>query len=110
MLFEDLDAVAHCLQFDIGVGRRLVPALVPEDRGDGAVRSARKYSHLWNGFNKPFESGQRRVHPTQKPVALMKWCIALAGNPQSILNPYLGSGTTLCTAKDLAIKWIWKNS
>lgn len=39
MLFEDLDAVAHFLQFDMDVGRRLVPALVPEDRGDGAVQT-----------------------------------------------------------------------
>jgi hypothetical protein len=39
MLFEDLYAVANCLQFDMDVGRRLVPALVPEDRGDGAVRT-----------------------------------------------------------------------
>jgi site-specific DNA-methyltransferase (adenine-specific) len=68
--------------------------------------ACRKYSHLWNGFNKRSERGQRRVHPTQKPIALMKWCIALAGNPQSILDPYLGSGTTLRAAKDLAIKSI----
>jgi hypothetical protein len=106
MLFEDLDAVAHCLQFDMGVGRRLVPALVPEDCGDGAVRNAHNNSLLWNGFNKRSERGQRRVHPTQKPVALMKRCIALAANPQSIPDPYLGSGTTLRAAKDMAIKSI----
>jgi DNA modification methylase len=62
--------------------------------------ACRKYGHLWNGFNKRSERGQRRVHPTQKPVALMKRCIALAGNPQSILDPYLGSGTILRAAKD----------
>ena len=30
----------------------------------------------------------------------------MAGNPQSVLDPYLGSGTTLRAAKDLAIKSI----
>lgn len=36
-----------------------------------------------------------KEHPTQKPIALMKWCIEqLASKPASILDPFLGSGTT----------------
>jgi site-specific DNA-methyltransferase (adenine-specific) len=35
-----------------------------------------------------------RYHPTQKPVLLMKWCIDQIGNPQTILDPFMGSGTT----------------
>jgi DNA modification methylase len=35
-----------------------------------------------------------RQHPTQKPVRLMRWCIEQAGHPQTILDPYMGSGTT----------------
>jgi len=35
-----------------------------------------------------------KEHPTQKPLALMKWCIEQAGNPQTILDPFMGSGTT----------------
>ena len=36
------------------------------------------------------------VHPTQKPVALMKWCIDVAKLPETatILDPFMGSGTT----------------
>jgi len=33
-------------------------------------------------------------HPTQKPEILMRWCIAQAGNPQTVLDPFMGSGTT----------------
>jgi site-specific DNA-methyltransferase (adenine-specific) len=33
-------------------------------------------------------------HPTQKPVRLMEWCIDLAGKPQTILDPVMGSGST----------------
>ncbi len=36
----------------------------------------------------------RKEHPTQKPVELMVWCIEQAGNPQTILDPFMGSGTT----------------
>jgi len=35
-----------------------------------------------------------RYHPTQKPVDLMKWCIEQLGSPQTILDPFMGSGTT----------------
>ena len=46
------------------------------------------------------------VHPTQKPLALMKWCIEQAGNPQTILDPFMGSGTTGVAAIQLGRKFI----
>jgi len=47
-----------------------------------------------------------RFHPTQKPVALMKWCLGFAPDAQTILDPFMGSGTTLRAAKDLGRKAI----
>jgi DNA modification methylase len=41
------------------------------------------------------------VHPTQKPVSLMRWCLEFFPNAQTILDPFMGSGTTLRAAKDL---------
>ena len=40
------------------------------------------------------------LHPTQKPVALMSWCMDMAKvQPgQLVLDPYMGSGTTLIAA------------
>lgn len=36
-----------------------------------------------------------KEHPTQKPIALMEWCIEQAANkPRTILDPFMGSGTT----------------
>lgn len=35
-----------------------------------------------------------KEHPTQKPIALMEWCMKRAGDPQSVLDPFMGSGST----------------
>ena len=47
-----------------------------------------------------------KVHPTEKPLRLIRWCIDLAGDPRSIIDPFMGSGTTLRAAKDLGRKAI----
>ncbi len=47
-----------------------------------------------------------KFHPTQKPVQLMKWCVEQAGEVQTILDPFMGSGTTLVAAKQLHRKAI----
>lgn len=46
------------------------------------------------------------AHPAQKPLALIKHCIRLAKSPQSVLDPFMGSGTTLRAAKDLGLSAI----
>ena len=48
----------------------------------------------------------RKEHPTQKPVELMAWCIEQAGNPQTILDPFMGSGTTGVAAIQLGRQFI----
>ena len=48
-------------------------------------------------------------HPTQKPVLLIKWAIQQCKyweTPISILDPFLGSGTTLVACKELGRKGI----
>ena len=49
-----------------------------------------------------------RVHPTQKPLDLMKWCLAQSWAAASdiILDPFAGSGTTLVAAKQLGRRYI----
>jgi site-specific DNA-methyltransferase (adenine-specific) len=53
------------------------------------------FSHCWQGFSRASENSQH-YHPTQKPVALMEWCMDRAKVPQgaTVLDPYMGSGTT----------------
>lgn len=45
-------------------------------------------------------------HPTQKPVRLMTWCIDQAGMPETILDPFMGSGTTGVAAIQMGRKFI----
>lgn len=35
-----------------------------------------------------------KLHPTQKPIALMEWCLGFLPNAETILDPFMGSGTT----------------
>ena len=35
-----------------------------------------------------------KEHPTQKPIALMKWCIEMLPKADTVLDCFLGSGTT----------------
>lgn len=55
----------------------------------------------WTNMDKPAKAMRedrnpdgKREHPTQKPESLMSWCIKMAGEPQTILDPFMGSGTT----------------
>lgn len=57
------------------------------------------YSQTWQGSNKMGET--ERFHPTQKPVGLMRWCIEKVGKAETILDPFMGSGTTLVACKQL---------
>lgn len=47
-----------------------------------------------------------RLHPTQKPLTLMQWCIEKSKTIGAILDPFMGSGTTLVAAKNLGRKAI----
>ena len=40
-----------------------------------------------------------KQHPTQKPVPLMQWCIELAGEVETVIDPFAGTGTTGVAAK-----------
>jgi DNA methylase len=68
----------------------------------GAIRAFR---NLWFGLARGSEVGEHH-HPTQKPVELMCWCIEQIGDAETILDPFMGSGTTGVAAVKLGRKFI----
>lgn len=69
--------------------------------------AARIFEHRWNEMLKASEQGQRRIHPTQKPIELARYCFeTYGGNDDIILDPFLGSGISLLAAEKLGRKVI----
>ena len=54
------------------------------------------------------DRGENNTHPTVKPTDLMKWLCKLTATPTggTILDPFMGSGTTLYAAKEMGRKAI----
>lgn len=62
------------------------------------VKGVRRFRYLWNGCMRAGKDAL--VHPTQKPEALMVWCLGLPWTPDGlVLDPYMGGGATLVAAK-----------
>ena len=68
-------------------------------------KGVRLIRHLWAGF---FRDGNdpRGVHPAQKPENVMAWCIRQAPKADTILDPFMGSGTTGVAAVQMGRQFI----
>lgn len=67
---------------------------------------ARLYSQMWRGAcRRGAENAEILQHPHQKPIALMKWVLGRCGflQGETVLDPYMGSGTTLLAAKEMGL-------
>lgn len=69
-------------------------------------KSVRVFRYVWNGMiqgehgNKALN--EKRIHPTQKPVALYEWLLSRYAKPgQSILDTHLGSASHAVAALNM---------
>ncbi len=87
------------------------------DKGAGfAGRDFAEVEQAWCSFDgnarvfrrDPLARGDYRdkQHPTQKPVALMEWCLGFLPDAKAILDPFMGSGTTGVACIKLGRKFI----
>ena len=68
----------------------------------------RIFDFKWNGMlQQDMKNKEVRIHATQKPVALYRYCYNLAGmkSGDKILDPYLGSGSSRIAAYDADIEF-----
>lgn len=64
----------------------------------------RMHRQLWRGIVREGEENVSRgpkLHPAQKPVALMEWCLSFIPPSASVLDPYMGCGTTIVACQRL---------
>lgn len=52
----------------------------------------KKYTRPWVGANA--KDALKRLHPTQKPIDLMMWCLEKLPSGCTVFDPFMGSGTT----------------
>lgn len=74
---------------------------------DSHGRGVYIFAHTWDGFNRASEYRQR-YHPTQKPVALMRWVLERLRLPTGalVLDPYAGSGPVGVACVELGLSYI----
>ena len=90
--------------------------ITPNDNADGELAwtnlggPARQFSFMWSGMVKAGEHNamDRRIHPTQKPVALCEWGFKRAGLKRGdlVFSPYLGSGPEVRAALNMGLRLI----
>ena len=72
----------------------------------GPHKAAVMYRVQHGGVVNADKANEQRHHPTQKPVVLMRRIITDLVGAGVLLDPFMGSGTTLRAAKDLGRKAI----
>jgi DNA modification methylase len=55
---------------------------------------------------RPMNMDGGKLHPTQKPIAIMKWCLEYLPYSEIILDPFMGSGTTGVACAKMGRKFI----
>jgi site-specific DNA-methyltransferase (adenine-specific) len=52
------------------------------------------FRYLWKGTLQAGEKGVPKYHISQKPIEVMKWCLGFVRDAETILDPFMGSGST----------------
>jgi site-specific DNA-methyltransferase (adenine-specific) len=73
-------------------GTMLSDADIGWRKGNRGVYCFEHFFHPLQRGRDAGKPGQRAVHPTQKPLALMTWCVRMVEG--TVLDPFMGSGTT----------------
>lgn len=71
------------------------------------TRRMQVFHHQWMGASRDTERGQGTLHPSQKPVSLMRWIVDRWTKPGDlVLDPYMGSGPIAQACYELGRRYI----
>ena len=81
---------------------------------DNAGRDFADFEMAWTNLDmvarriimRPMNMDGGKQHPTQKPVRVMEWCLSFVKGCITILDPFMGSGTTGVACANLGRKFI----
>lgn len=65
--------------------------------------AVKQFTYNGSGFH---AKEKERVHPTQKPLALMRWCLEFLPDAKSVLDPFMGSGSTGVVCAKMGRKFV----
>lgn len=77
-----------------------------------AVPTMGDFEMAWTSIDRPAKTFRFPVgfhangHPTEKPLALMQWCLGFVSHAQTILDPFMGSGTTGVACQKLGRRFV----
>ncbi len=67
-------------------------------------KAVRLFRWRWNGAAQEAGHREERLHPTQKPVPLMAWCIEKVKRCGSLIDPFAGAASSLVAARARGIR------
>ena len=70
--------------------------------------AVRRFDFMWEGFwQENMKNKEKRIHPTQKPVALYEWLLTnYAKKGQKVLDTHLGSGSSAIAAHYFGVDFV----
>lgn len=79
--------------------------------GELAYSSQRKplriFRYPWDGYRMGEETGKKKIHPHQKPVALYRWLLKNYAKPgDKILDTHVGSASSLIACCEMGYQYI----
>ena len=71
-------------------------------------KAVRKFAFRWQGMLQgDMRHKEKRIHPTQKPVALYKWILSnFANEGDIILDTHVGSASSLIACEDFGFQYV----
>jgi hypothetical protein len=103
---EQVDVLVPLLELGPDFNAALGEALVAKAETLDKMLENTKAKAARSGDVFSFPSPNERWHPTQKPVPLMARCLDVVPDAQTILDPFMGSGTTGVAAVQMGRSFI----